>query len=117
MVQEYSTDYSNMVLRIDHCTSGSTFRLSSAPKSGSLHRTDCSSIPGSFSILFRRLSQNDDVYVYFRQIWRLLTAVLFFPLGFNYLINLYFIYQYSSRLETSTRKRRLLLIVIVIIFI
>jgi len=36
------------------------------------------------------------------QIWRLLTAVLFYPMGFNYLINLYFIYQYSGRLESST---------------
>jgi derlin-1 len=36
------------------------------------------------------------------QIWRLLTAVLFYPMGFNYLINLYFLYQYSTRLETST---------------
>jgi len=36
------------------------------------------------------------------QIWRLITAVLFYPMGFNFLINLFFIYQYSSRLETST---------------
>ncbi|CAF1618958.1 unnamed protein product [Adineta ricciae] len=36
------------------------------------------------------------------QIWRLLTAVLFYPVGFNLLINLFFIYQYSTRLETST---------------
>lgn len=36
------------------------------------------------------------------QIWRLLTAFLFYPMGFNYLISLLFIYQYSSRLETST---------------
>ncbi|CAF3107977.1 unnamed protein product [Rotaria sp. Silwood2] len=36
------------------------------------------------------------------QIWRLITAVLFYPMSFNYLINLYFLYQYSSRLETST---------------
>lgn len=36
------------------------------------------------------------------QIWRLFTAVLFYPMGFNFLINLFFIYQYSSRLETST---------------
>ncbi len=26
-------------------------------------------------------------------------------MGFNYLINLYFIYQYSSRLETSINKK------------
>ncbi|CAF0964187.1 unnamed protein product [Adineta steineri] len=36
------------------------------------------------------------------QIWRLLTCLLFYPLSFDYLINLYFLYQYSSRLETST---------------
>ncbi|CAF0821509.1 unnamed protein product [Adineta steineri] len=36
------------------------------------------------------------------QIWRLFTGVLFYPMGFNFLINLFFIYQYSPRLETST---------------
>jgi derlin-1 len=40
------------------------------------------------------------------QIWRLFTCILFYPMGFNYLINLYFIYQYSSRLETSTFNGR-----------
>ncbi|XP_060531352.1 derlin-1 [Cylas formicarius] len=37
------------------------------------------------------------------QIWRLLTCVLYYPLspqtGFHYLINLYFLYNYSRRLE------------------
>ncbi|XP_030759401.1 derlin-1 [Sitophilus oryzae] len=37
------------------------------------------------------------------QIWRLVTSVLYYPLtpstGFHYLINLYFLYNYSRRLE------------------
>ncbi|CAF1203416.1 unnamed protein product [Rotaria sp. Silwood1] len=36
------------------------------------------------------------------EIWRLLTAILYCRMDFGYLINLYFIYQYSTRLETST---------------
>lgn len=39
------------------------------------------------------------------QIWRPITATFFFPVGpgtgFLYLVNLYFLYQYSSRLETG----------------
>lgn len=39
------------------------------------------------------------------QIWRPLTAVLYFPMsgpsGFHYLMNLYFLYSYSTRLETG----------------
>ncbi|KYO29242.1 derlin-1 [Alligator mississippiensis] len=39
------------------------------------------------------------------QIWRPLTATFYFPVGpgtgFLYLVNLYFLYQYSSRLETG----------------
>lgn len=37
------------------------------------------------------------------QIWRLVTSALYYPLnpstGFHYLINLYFLYNYSRRLE------------------
>lgn len=37
------------------------------------------------------------------QVWRLATSVLYYPLnpqtGFHYLINLYFLYNYSRRLE------------------
>lgn len=36
------------------------------------------------------------------QIWRLVTSVLYYPIqqaGFHYLINLYFLYNYSRRLE------------------
>jgi len=44
--------------------------------------------------------------VYKFQIWRLFTSIVFFPLsprnGFHYLINLYFLYNYSTRLETGT---------------
>lgn len=35
------------------------------------------------------------------QIWRLVTATFYFPTGFLYLVNLYFLYHYSSRLETG----------------
>lgn len=35
------------------------------------------------------------------QIWRLLTATVYFPPSFLYLVNLYFLYHYSSRLETG----------------
>ncbi|OCT77141.1 hypothetical protein XELAEV_18032338mg [Xenopus laevis] len=39
------------------------------------------------------------------QIWRPITATFYFPVGpktgFLYLVNLYFLYQYSSRLETG----------------
>ncbi|XP_057291299.1 derlin-1-like [Hydractinia symbiolongicarpus] len=39
------------------------------------------------------------------QIWRLFTSIVYFPLspntGFHYLINLYFLYNYSTRLESG----------------
>lgn len=39
------------------------------------------------------------------QIWRIVTSVLYFPIfpqtGFMYLLNLYFLYSYSTRLETG----------------
>ncbi|XP_028280591.1 derlin-1 [Parambassis ranga] len=35
------------------------------------------------------------------QIWRLVTATFYFPTGFKYLVNLYFLYHYSTRLETG----------------
>uniref|UniRef100_T1IJ07 Derlin n=1 Tax=Strigamia maritima TaxID=126957 RepID=T1IJ07_STRMM len=44
--------------------------------------------------------------VYRFQIWRPLTALVYYPItpmtGFHYLTNLYFLYNYSSRLETGT---------------
>ncbi|CAC5404863.1 DERL1 [Mytilus coruscus] len=39
--------------------------------------------------------------IYKFQFWRPLTAVLFYPTGFPYLINLYFLYSYSTRIETG----------------
>lgn len=40
------------------------------------------------------------------QIWRLFTCVFYYPLspatGFHFLINLYFLYNYSQRLESGT---------------
>lgn len=35
------------------------------------------------------------------QIWRPVTATFVFPVGFQYLVNLYFLYHYSTRLETG----------------
>lgn len=35
------------------------------------------------------------------QIWRPVTSVFFYPMGFHYLVNLYFLYSYSIRLETG----------------
>lgn len=44
------------------------------------------------------------------QIWRIITSVLYYPLspqtGFHYLINLYFLYNYSRRLEEGTYEGR-----------
>lgn len=41
------------------------------------------------------------------QVWRLVTSVLYYPLtpqtGFHYLINLFFLYNYSTRLEEGMR--------------
>ncbi|KAJ7395167.1 Derlin-1 [Pitangus sulphuratus] len=46
-----------------------------------------------------------DAFIHRFQIWRPITATFFFPVGpgtgFLYLVNLYFLYQYSSRLETG----------------
>lgn len=46
-----------------------------------------------------------EAVVYKFQIWRLVTSVLYYPIagpkGFHYLINLYFLYSYSTRLETG----------------
>jgi len=35
------------------------------------------------------------------QIWRPITALLYYPVSFHWLINLYFLYSYSTRLETG----------------
>ncbi|UJR34468.1 hypothetical protein I4U23_021875 [Adineta vaga] len=40
------------------------------------------------------------------EIWRLLTSVFVYFLGLKYLVKLYFLYQYSSRLETDTFSDR-----------
>lgn len=48
---------------------------------------------------------NFELFVYKFQIWRPITALLYYPIvpqtGFHYLINLYFLYSYSTRLETG----------------
>lgn len=50
----------------------------------------------------------DPMMIYYKfQIWRLITCVFFFgKLGFPFLINLYFLYSYSVRLETELFERR-----------
>uniref|UniRef100_A0A2K6F2C5 Derlin n=1 Tax=Propithecus coquereli TaxID=379532 RepID=A0A2K6F2C5_PROCO len=46
-----------------------------------------------------------EAFLYRFQIWRPITATFYFPVGpgtgFLYLVNLYFLYQYSARLETG----------------
>ncbi|KAI4891215.1 hypothetical protein NFI96_033049 [Prochilodus magdalenae] len=46
-----------------------------------------------------------EAFIHKFQIWRPFTSTLYFPVGpgtgFLYLVNLYFLYQYSSRLETG----------------
>lgn len=44
---------------------------------------------------------SDSCLICLFQIWRLVTATFYFPTGFLYLVNLYFLYHYSSRLETG----------------
>lgn len=51
-----------------------------------------------------------DLVAYKFQIWRLFTCIVFYPLnprnGFHYLINLYFLYSYSNRLESGLFEGR-----------
>ncbi|VDK36530.1 unnamed protein product [Taenia asiatica] len=51
-----------------------------------------------------------DKFFYDLQLWRPITALFFYPItpqtGFHFLINLYFLYSYSTRLETSTFSGR-----------
>lgn len=46
-----------------------------------------------------------EMFAYHFQVWRPLTALVYYPItpqtGFHYLINLYFLYSYSTRLETG----------------
>ncbi|XP_006830747.1 PREDICTED: derlin-1 isoform X2 [Chrysochloris asiatica] len=46
-----------------------------------------------------------EAFLYRFQVWRPVTATFYFPVGpgtgFLYLVNLYFLYQYSTRLETG----------------
>lgn len=37
------------------------------------------------------------------QIWRIITALFYYPTGFHFLLNCYFLYDYSVRLETHFR--------------
>jgi len=59
-------------------------------------------ILGRFKILSYQLLMLDYELLFKHfQIWRPLTAVFFYPMGFHYLVNLYFLYSYSVRLETT----------------
>ncbi|CAG2121510.1 unnamed protein product, partial [Medioppia subpectinata] len=40
-------------------------------------------------------------FIYKFHLWRPLTALFFYPMKFHFLINLYFLYSYSLRLETE----------------
>ena len=55
--------------------------------------------PQTFMLLY-------EPFVYKFEIWRSLTSVLYYPTNFNLLINLYFLYQYSSSLEKEEYARR-----------
>lgn len=61
---------------------------------------------GRFGLLnIRHMFLSFELIAYKFQIWRLFTCVVFYPLtpqnGFHYLINLYFLYSYSTRLESG----------------
>lgn len=66
--------------------------LMHSPESMEMSNGDLPQVTNHFSLLSQ-------------QIWRPLSATLYFPVGpgtgFLYLVNLYFLYQYSSRLETG----------------
>ncbi|XP_065183691.1 derlin-1-like [Sycon ciliatum] len=71
----------------------------------------CLPVLGSFGLLpMRLLFLLYEPIVYNFQFWRPITAVFFYPItpmtGFSYLINLYFLYSYSTRLETGIFDRR-----------
>ncbi|KAM3613714.1 uncharacterized protein V6R79_004133 [Siganus canaliculatus] len=50
---------------------------------------------------FRNLLLAPELIITRFHLWRPITATLFFPTGFLYLVNLYFLYHYSTRLETG----------------
>lgn len=52
-------------------------------------------------INFRNLILFPELIINKFHIWRPLTATFYFPTGFQYLVNLYFLYHYSTRLETG----------------
>ncbi|XP_072948422.1 derlin-1 [Epargyreus clarus] len=58
------------------------------------------------AINYRYLVLDYYSFIYRFQIWRGFTALFFYPIGpstgFHFLINCYFLYNYSQRLETST---------------
>ena len=45
-------------------------------------------------------------YCFVLQIWRAATAVFYYPTGFPFLINCYFLYNYSLRLETGNTVKK-----------
>ncbi|CAG0883169.1 unnamed protein product [Cyprideis torosa] len=77
---------------ITRCWFGGTIALTLLGKFGLLH-------PSHLILLW-------DPLVYRLQLWRPFSAALFYPLspqnGFHFLLNLYFLYNYSLRLETAT---------------
>ncbi|CAB3229734.1 unnamed protein product [Arctia plantaginis] len=64
------------------------------------------SLLGRFGILdYYHLTLDYNSFVHQFQIWRPITALFFYPIspgtGFHFLINCYFLYNYSQRLETG----------------
>ncbi|CAK1543462.1 unnamed protein product [Leptosia nina] len=58
------------------------------------------SILGKFGILnYYFLVLDFNAVLYRFQLWRLITALFYYPTGFNFLMNCYFLYSYSKRLE------------------
>ncbi|CRK92916.1 CLUMA_CG006477, isoform A [Clunio marinus] len=58
------------------------------------------SVLGKLGILPVQYLYLDSTFVFKKfQLWRLLTSVFFYPTGFHFLMNCFFLYNYSSRLE------------------
>lgn len=58
------------------------------------------SVGGKLGVLPVQFLYLDSTFVFSKfQIWRLLTSLFFYPTGFHFLMNCFFLYNYSSRLE------------------
>jgi len=58
------------------------------------------SVLGKLGIIPVQFLYLDSTYVFQKfQLWRLATSLFFYPTGFHFLMNCFFLYNYSSRLE------------------